>query len=113
VRSKTGDRIFAVLRQHVGAANAITGPQLCRALGYRKSMERAIRRIIADESARWEGWPVCAIPGQGYFIAESIEELMSYDNWLADLLERSTNKLQAFRAAVRKMGIRLPDRKAA
>ena len=39
---------------------------------------------------RWEG-------SQGYFVAESIEELMAYDNWLAELLERSKNKLDAFR----------------
>ena len=115
MRTPEGDKIFAIIRQHDGAPNAITAPQICRELGWRKSRQRTVRQIISDESALWEGWPVCAIPGQGYFIAQSIEELMSYDNWLADLLTRSCNKLNAFRAAVRKMGIRLPDhhRKAA
>ncbi len=108
MRTPDGDKIFAILRQHDGAANAITAPQICRELGWRKSSQRTVRQIIADESALWEGWPVCGIPGQGYFIAQSIEELMSYDNWLGGLLVRASDKLSAFRAAVRKMGIRLP-----
>jgi hypothetical protein len=109
MRTTQGDKIFAIIRQHDGAANAITAPQICRELGWRKSRERTVRQIIADEAAFWEGWPVCAIPGQGYFVAESIEELMSYDNWLADLVDRSSDKLKAFRAALKKMGIRLPE----
>lgn len=109
VRTPEGDKIFEIIRQHNGAAQAITAPQICCQLGWRKSRERTVRQIIADESAAWEGWPVCGIPGQGYFVAESIEELMAYDNWLAELLERSRNKLEAFREALRKMGIRLPN----
>lgn len=109
MRTPEGDKVFAIIRQHDGAENAITAPQICRQLGWRRSRERLVRQLIADESAAWEGWPVCAIPGQGYFVAQSIEELMSYDNWLAELLTRSTDKLNAFRAAVKKMGIRLPE----
>lgn len=116
MRTPEGDKVFAIIRQHNGAGQAITAPQICRELGWRTSRERVVRQIIADESASWEGWPVCAIPGQGYFVAESIEELMSYDNWLAELVSRSTNKLKAFRAALQRMGVRLPahhERKAA
>lgn len=109
MRTPEGDKIFAIIRQQDGAENAITAPQICRELGWKKSRERTVRRIIADESAFWEGWPVCGIPGQGYFVAESIEELMSYRNWLADLVDRSTDKLNAFRAALQKMGIKLPE----
>ena len=108
MRTEAGDKVHDVIRQHNGAAQAITAPQICRQLGWRKSREREVRRAIADESAMWEGMPVCAIPSKGYFVGETIEELETYDNYLTDLLSRSTNKRNAYRQALRKMGIHLP-----
>ena len=109
MRTEEGDKIFAIIRQHDGAENAITAPQICSELRWKRSRERTVRQIIADEAVLWEGWPVCGIPGKGFFVARSIEELMSYRNWLADLVARSTDKLNAFRAALQKMGIKLPE----
>ena len=109
MRTEEGDNIFAIVRQHSGAANAITAPQICRLLGWKKSGERHVRQLIADEGSLWEGWPVCSIPGQGFFIAETIEELIAYNNWLSELAYVSRDKLIFFREAVGKMGIRLPE----
>ena len=116
MRTEAGDKINEVVRRHIGAANAINAVQICAELDWPETREREVRRIIADESMMWEGMPVCGIPGKGYFVGETIDELETYDNYLTDLLARSTNKRNAFRQALRKMGIRFPlgeQRKAA
>jgi hypothetical protein len=51
--------------------------------------------------------PICSIPGRGYFVPESIEELATYHNWLTDLADKAKNKVQYFRQVCRKAGINL------
>src|SRR5258708_4776736 len=78
MRTGEGDKIFDVIRAHVGSENAISAPDICRELGWSHGCERNVRRIIAKESHLWPEI-VCARAGDptgggGYFVAESYEE---------------------------------------
>lgn len=89
MRTDLGDKVYAVLRQHTGEAEAISSRQICRELRWPLSRERLVRRLIKDESPLWskEGQqlPVCSVPGRGFFVAASIDEAVARYNWLHDL----------------------------
>lgn len=107
MRTKTGDKIAAILRGHVGREEALSAPDICRALGWPLKREREVRRVIADEAPLWEGVLVCAKPGDGYFVAANIDEAQAYQNWLVALTNKAALKSSAFRASARAMGLHL------
>ena len=109
MKTATGNAILAILRRHVGRAQAITAPGICRALNFPVTRERLVRRIIADESALWPEIIVCATPGEGYFCAETFEEIERYDHWRAHLATDAAAKHAAFRAAARRAGFAITD----
>jgi hypothetical protein len=106
MRTTDGDKVFAIIRAHIGAEDAITAPEIARELRWKASDERKVRRIISDEGYLWPDILVCSIPGKGYFCATSYEEAESYDSWIAGLLDSAREKQTAFRAQCRKMGFR-------
>jgi len=106
VRTVEGDKIFKIIRSHIGRPQAISAPQICHQLRWKPSYERDVRRIISDESHLWPGILVCSFPGAGYFCAETYEEAETYDNWLSDLVDAAWNKRAAFRTACAKMGFK-------
>lgn len=62
--------VLQVLSKHRGAACGITVADLAEAAGV---PERAVRAAVSD--LREEGIAVCAHPTQGYFLANSPQEL--------------------------------------
>lgn len=120
MRTPEGDKIFAIIRRHVGRENGISARAICRELGWDPvGRERTVRRIIADQSCLWTnggGVLVCALTGNGatgYFAATTFEEAETYYNWLLSLASVANRKVFNFREACRKMGIRFGEQKAA
>lgn len=122
MRSPEGDKIFSVIRRHVGRDNAISARDICREIGWDPvARERLVRRLIADESSLWTAGPgarclVCSAPGNGgagYFVAASFEEAETYYNWLLSLAAVANGKVFNFRAACSKMGLKFAHQKAA
>jgi len=120
MRTLQGDKILSVIRSHVGSDNAISARDICLELGWSAgARERAVRRIIADESALWSngGHLVCALNGgrgvTGYFVAATFEEAETYYNWLLSLSAVANRKVFNFREACSKMGLRFSHKKAA
>ncbi len=109
MRTRGGDKIFSVIRRHVGKENAISAAEICDELGRSAGNAREVRRIISDESCLWPNVLVCAYSGKncgGYFVAESFEEAETYLNWLTELAAVASRKVFNFREACSKMGIR-------
>lgn len=104
MRTAEGDKIFRIIRSRIGRPQAISSLDICRELRWPLSRDRMVRQTISDESHLWPAVLVCAVPGQGYFCAETYEEAESCDNWLSDLVEAAQNKRTAFRTACQKMG---------
>lgn len=104
-------QIEAVLRQHVGREQAITAPQICRALNWPLTLEREVRRILKEEGRSWgkegELFIICAIPGRGYFLAQDIEEIEAHDNWLSAQYAAVGKTRRDFRALCKNLGISL------
>lgn len=71
----TPDAVLAALQKRVGKANGITATALVIYLADITSAaaERKLRACI--EQLRGQGHPVCATPGDGYFLAASDDEL--------------------------------------
>ncbi len=107
MHTEHGKSIAAILSQHIGREQAITAPAIAQELGWPESRERLVRQIIATESALWPVL-VCGVPGQGYFIAEDVEEAAAYDSWLSDLHAKAEDKVTAFRASAARIGFRFP-----
>ncbi len=97
--------IQAILQGRRGCAQAITAPEMAHALGWApESGERRIRLVIeAHANIDWEG-VLCAIPGLGYFFAETIEEISTYRHYLRALSIAARDKLSRFDGAVEKSG---------
>jgi hypothetical protein len=116
MRTPEGDKVYAIVRTHIGAGDAISAPEIAKQLGWRAYRERVVRRIISDEGHLWPNILVCSIPGKGFFCAETYEEAEAYDNWLGDLITSAREKQIIFRVACQKMGFhftRTNERKAA
>lgn len=109
MRTKTGDRIAAILRSHQGAEDAISAPDICVALGWPQKRERTVRRIIHQQESLWP-FLICSIPGKGYFIATTHDEILTHDNWLADLHAKTGQAWDRFRAKALTLGFRLDRR---
>ena len=107
MRTPEGNKILSVLKGHIGADQSITAPEICAELGWIPGRDRRVRQIIADESALWEDL-VCAKSGDGYFVAESFEEIETYHNWLAGLAISAMEKFEAFRKAAERKGVYVP-----
>jgi hypothetical protein len=110
MRTEEGDKIYKIIRAHIGRPQAISAPEISALLKWKPSYEREVRRIISDESHLWPGTLVCSTPGKGYFCAETYEEAENYDNWLSDLIDAAQNKRTAFRTACQKMGFNFTTR---
>lgn len=106
MRTSLGDKVYKVIRRHVGASSYISAPAICKELGWRPSRERFVRQLIADESPLWDDF-VCSIPGRGYFVAESAEDLVKYHHWLSDLAAKAKNKVEYLQKFCRQKGINI------
>ena len=87
----TPDTVLAALQGRVGAANGITAAVLVYAISGRISSadERRLRDCVVF--LRLKGHPLCATPGEGYFIAANDRELNAT---CRHLLNRAVTGLQ-------------------
>lgn len=72
----TLDTLLAALRQHIGRRHGVTATALCReVLGSTPTSadERRLRELVVE--LRRAGHHVCAHPRDGYFLADTAEEL--------------------------------------
>ena len=90
--------ILIALRPHVGRENLISAKELAREVGLDlKDGARKVRQELSD--ALCDGAleeleiPLCAIPGQGYFIASDYEEAQDYADFLNTLASEAARKL--------------------
>lgn len=100
----TRDALLATLRHHIGRSRGVTVTALGRELlGSEPSRghERLIRRLVVE--LRCEGHHICAHPVDGYYLAETSEEL---DQTIAFLRDRAMASLEQIAAMKR---IALPD----
>ena len=67
---KTADQLLAILARHIGRGNGITAKQLADA---NDLPERKVRLFISE--LRDDGNAICGTPQDGYFIAQTPEEL--------------------------------------
>ena len=71
------DHLLAALRCHIGPANGATVHQLvCEITGYERidsAAEREIRNLVKE--LRLEGHHICALPGSGYYMAQTPDDL--------------------------------------
>jgi hypothetical protein len=109
MRTPEGDRICEILRKHQGREQMISAPDICRELGWRRTREREVRRVIAAESMLWDGVLVCSVGGIGFFCADHFDDVCAYDNWLTDLAAAATQKRDQFRTLCTRMGLRFPE----
>lgn len=105
------DRIFNVIKHHVGAENAIGARGIALELGKLPSFEREIRRIIAENR---DAWPEivcakldCGAGEGGYFVPETHDEITAYWAWLDDLRSKAEEKVHRFEQLCRKHGINI------
>jgi len=116
MRTPQGDKIFEVLQKHLGRENAISAPDIAKALRWPAGREREVRRIIRTESPLWadKNGVLCAAPGGGYFLAQTFEELMAYHSWLCDGRNSYDERIKSVEAYCHARGFNLqPFRKAA
>ncbi|MBN8714402.1 MAG: hypothetical protein J0H50_10595 [Xanthomonadales bacterium] len=100
----TRDTLLAALRQHIGRRHGVTATALCRqVLGVPPTTgdERALRTLVVE--LRMAGHHVCAHPRDGYFLADSAEEL---EETCSFLKSRSMSGLQQISAMKR---VSIPD----
>lgn len=100
----TRDTLLAALRQHIGRRHGLTATALCReVLGDQPTSgdERHLRELVVE--LRLEGHHVCAHPREGYFLADSADELEETCNFLRS---RSMSGLQQISAMKR---VSIPD----
>ncbi len=109
MKTPQGDKIYAILRMHLGRENAISAPAICQALHWPEGRERQVRQIIRDESPLWaeESGILCAAPGDGYFLATTFFELLAYESWLLEGRNSYDERLRRVRAYCRKRGFDL------
>lgn len=90
--------LLRVMSRHVGALNGIPAKQLAITTGLD---ERRLRITVSD--LREEGYAICAIPGTGYYMATTDEELGTCCQFLH---QRAMHSLR-LEARLRKLA--LPD----
>jgi len=104
--------IIAELRGHTGRDNLISSRDLARVLELPHSHgERTVRDLLTqalhDGTLEELEVPLCAIPGQGYFLASDITEAQAYADWCYALASEALRKSSAVRALFRSMGLHL------
>jgi len=99
----TPEAVLSALQRRVGKANGITATNLVIYLTDRTSAadERRLREVVVQ--LRKQGHPVCATPGDGYFIAANDDEL---NETCHQLLGRSMTGLEQVAALKHKA---MPD----
>jgi hypothetical protein len=100
----TRDTLLIALRQHIGRRHGITATALCReVLGSHPTSgdERFLRTLVVE--LRMLGHHVCAHPRDGYFLADSSEEM---EETCAFLHSRAMSSLQQESAMKR---VSIPD----
>ena len=100
----TRDALLVALRAHIGRSRGVTVTALAREmLGIEPTRgdERVVRRLVVE--LRLEGHHVCAHPANGYYLAESPDEL---DDTIAFLRDRAISSLQQIAAMKR---VSVPD----
>lgn len=100
----TRDTLLAALRQHIGRRHGVTATALCRqVLGQHPTSgdERALRTRVVE--LRMAGHHVCAHPRDGYFLADTADEL---EETCSFLKSRSMSGLQQISAMKR---VSIPD----
>lgn len=96
--------LLAALRNHIGRRRGVTASALCReVLGHEPTAgdERCMRHLV--EELRRAGHHVCAHPRDGYFLADSPDEL---DETCAFLYARALASLSQVAAMKR---VSVPD----
>lgn len=91
-------QLLQVMQLHVGADNGISMKQLAAKL---EADERHTRKVISD--LRAEGYALCGLPGSGYYMASTGDELESCCQFLR---RRAMHSLH-LEARLRRMA--LPD----
>ncbi len=83
---KTAHDLLAVLTRHIGRGNGITVQVLAEQLG---TTERQVRALVSE--LRMDGNAICGHPRDGYYIADTPEEL---DETCQFLRNRAMHSLQ-------------------
>lgn len=102
--------IVGVLSSHRGAAQLISSVDIAGELGYTPSFERTVRDAISEEGeelSKKHSVVICAISGRGFFLAETLDEAVTYYNWLMDLRDRANLKLEGFEKICLRRGFNL------
>lgn len=98
------DTLLVALRDHIGRRKGVTAAALCRQVLGREpdgGDERQLRDVVTE--LRRAGHHVCAHPSDGYYLAETAEEL---DATCAFLYGRAMSALEQI-AAMRRVSV--PD----
>ncbi len=100
-------KVHAVLLQHRGKSEAITGPRICAELGGEPGDARLVRAIIEEHAnSQWPG-VLCAVPGTGYFFAANRQEIAQYRQYLLCLSTVARAKVNRFDNRMTAEGISL------
>ena len=99
----TPSTVLDFLSDHVGAVNGLTARECVQAIcGFATAQgERHLRQIVVE--LRRAGHPVCATPGNGYFLAADDAELEATCEFLLDRAMTSLTQIGALRR------VALPD----
>lgn len=100
----SASRVLQLLRGHVGQAHGATAKQLVARLtgrGEYPAAERHLRVVV--EQLRMEGYPVCAHPSHGYYLAANDADLELTCDYLRSRAMKSLQQIAAMRR------VSLPD----
>jgi hypothetical protein len=91
--------ITAILEQHKGSANAITGLRIAKQLGYRN--DRQVRLVIQGLIA--DGRPIAASVSDpvGYYLVQTREEAEAYAAVLRSRAVKTFERMRDFQAAIK------------
>jgi len=95
-------KIAALVRSRQGRHHAISAPEIAAKTGI---PERSVRSIISTSPS----FQPCAIPGNGYFWPDRLEEIHAHDSTLAKQEDALKKRRRIFRAFWKHQGISFPD----
>lgn len=92
------DRIMAILSEHRGSGNAITGLRIAKRLGYRN--DRKVRLVIQQLIA--EGKPIAASVSEpvGYYLVQTRDEAEAYAAVLRSRATKTFERMRDFQRAI-------------
>lgn len=106
---KPEERIHSLLVHCAGIDAALTAPAICKRLGWPKSRDREVRRLIARHANNdWLG-VLCAVPGTGYFFASNLDEIVTYRKYLVSLKKAAGKKIVQLDDAAKHEGFNLQE----